>query len=201
MSSHIEKANVLMEALPYMQKLSGKTIVVKYGGNAMINEELKETIVEDIALLKLIGANPIVVHGGGPDITNALKSFNIETKFINGLRYTDADTMRIAQMVLVGKTNKEIVSLVEKHGGNAIGISGIDGKCIKCEKKTTTVDGREDERGFVGNIVKADGKVSMINVEMPPEAPDVVGTVTGFIEKSPDIVAKFKDIFAKGDKE
>ena len=131
MSSHIEKANVLMEALPYMQKLSGKTIVVKYGGNAMINEELKETIVEDIALLKLIGANPIVVHGGGPDITNALKSFNIETKFINGLRYTDADTMRIAQMVLVGKTNKEIVSLVEKHGGNAIGISGIDGKCIK----------------------------------------------------------------------
>ena len=159
MSSHIEKANVLMEALPYMQKLSGKTIVVKYGGNAMINEELKESIVEDIALLKLIGANPIVVHGGGPDITNALKSFNIETKFINGLRYTDADTMRIAQMVLVGKTNKEIVSLVEKHGGNAIGISGIDGKCIKCEKKTTIVDGKEVELGFVGNIVKVDGKV------------------------------------------
>lgn len=105
MNSHIEKANVLVEALPYMQRLSGKTIVVKYGGNAMINEELKETIVEDIALLKLIGANPIVVHGGGPDITNALKSFNIETKFINGLRYTDAETMRIAQMVLVGKTN------------------------------------------------------------------------------------------------
>ena len=159
MSSHIEKANVLMEALPYMQKLSGKTIVVKYGGNAMINEELKETIVEDIALLKLIGANPIVVHGGGPDITSALKNANIETKFINGLRYTDADTMRIAQMVLVGKTNKEIVSLIEKHGGKAIGISGIDGKCIKCEKKTTIVDGKEVELGFVGNIVKVDGKV------------------------------------------
>lgn len=159
MSSHIEKANVLMEALPYMQKLSGKTIVVKYGGNAMINEELKETIVEDIALLKLIGANPIVVHGGGPDITNALKSFNIETKFINGLRYTDADTMRIAQMVLVGKTNKEIVSLVEKHGGNAIGISGIDGKCIKCTKKKTKVEGEEIDLGFVGEIVKVDGKV------------------------------------------
>ena len=159
MSSHIEKANVLMEALPYMQKLSGKTIVVKYGGNAMINEELKETIVEDIALLKLIGANPIVVHGGGPDITNALKSFNIETKFINGLRYTDAETMRIAQMVLVGKTNKEIVSLVEKHGGNAIGISGIDGKCIKCTQKKTIVDGKEVDLGFVGEIVKVDGKV------------------------------------------
>ncbi len=159
MNSHIEKANVLVEALPYMQKLSGKTIVVKYGGNAMINEELKETIVEDIALLKLIGANPIVVHGGGPDITNALKSFNIETKFINGLRYTDAETMRIAQMVLVGKTNKEIVSLVEKHGGNAIGISGIDGKCIKCEKKKTIVDGKEVDLGFVGNIVRVDGKV------------------------------------------
>ncbi|MBQ8003105.1 MAG: acetylglutamate kinase [Clostridia bacterium] len=159
MNSHIEKANVLVEALPYMQRLSGKTIVVKYGGNAMINEELKETIVEDIALLKLIGANPIVVHGGGPDITNALKSFNIETKFINGLRYTDAETMRIAQMVLVGKTNKEIVSLVEKHGGNAIGISGIDGKCIKCTKKKTIVGGKEVDLGFVGEIVRVDGKV------------------------------------------
>ncbi len=159
MNTHIEKANTLVEALPYMQKLSGKTIVIKYGGNAMINEELKETIVEDIALLKLIGANPIVVHGGGPDITNALKNANIETKFINGLRYTDKETMRIAQMVLVGKTNKEIVSLIEKHGGNAIGISGIDGKCIKCNKKTTVVDGEEVELGFVGNIVKVDGKV------------------------------------------
>lgn len=159
MNTHIEKANILVEALPYMQKLSGKTIVIKYGGNAMINEELKETIVEDIALLKLIGANPIVVHGGGPDITNALKNANIETKFINGLRYTDKETMRIAQMVLVGKTNKEIVSLIEKHGGNAIGISGIDGKCIKCDKKTTVVDGEEVELGFVGNIVKVDGKV------------------------------------------
>lgn len=159
MSSYIEKANVLVEALPYMQKLSGKTIVIKYGGNAMINDELKETIIEDIALLKLIGANPIVVHGGGPDITSALKNFNIETKFINGLRYTDEETMRIAQMVLVGKTNKEIVSLIEKHGGNAIGISGIDGKCIKCEKKTTMVDGKEVELGFVGKIVRVDGKV------------------------------------------
>lgn len=157
--SNAQRAEVLTQALPYIKRYNGKTVVVKYGGNAMINEELKETIVEDIALLKLIGANPIVVHGGGPDITNALKSFNIETKFINGLRYTDADTMRIAQMVLVGKTNKEIVSLVEKHGGNAIGISGIDGKCIKCEKKTTIVDGKEVELGFVGNIVKVDGKV------------------------------------------
>lgn len=159
MNAHIEKANVLVEALPYMQKLSGKTIVIKYGGNAMINDELKETIVEDIALLKLIGANPIVVHGGGPDITSALKNANIETRFVNGLRYTDSETMRIAQMVLVGKTNKEIVSLIEKHGGNAIGISGIDGKCIKCEKKTTLVDGNEVELGFVGQIVRVDGKV------------------------------------------
>lgn len=157
--SYIDQANILVTALPYMQKLSGKTIVVKYGGNAMINDELKETIIEDITLLKLIGANPIVVHGGGPDITNALKSFNIETKFVNGLRYTDEETMRIAQMVLVGKTNKEIVSLIEKHGGSAIGISGIDGKCIKCEKKTTTVDGKEVELGFVGKIIRVDGKV------------------------------------------
>lgn len=157
--SYIDQANILVTALPYMQKLSGKTIVIKYGGNAMINDELKETIIEDITLLKLIGANPIVVHGGGPDITNALKNFNIETKFINGLRYTDEETMRIAQMVLVGKTNKEIVSLIEKHGGNAIGISGIDGACIKCKKKTTVVDGNEVDLGFVGNILEVDDTV------------------------------------------
>ncbi len=157
--SYIDQANILVTALPYMQKLSGKTIVIKYGGNAMVNDELKETIMEDITLLKLIGANPIVVHGGGPDITNALKNFNIETKFINGLRYTDSETMRIAQMVLVGKTNKEIVSLIEKHGGNAIGISGIDGACIKCSKKKTVVEGEEVDLGFVGNILEVDDRV------------------------------------------
>ncbi|MCD8049596.1 MAG: acetylglutamate kinase [Clostridia bacterium] len=152
-------ANILVTALPYIQKLAGKTIVIKYGGNAMINEELKNSVIEDITLLKYIGANPIVVHGGGPDITAALKSYNIESKFINGLRVTDEETMRVAQMVLVGKTNKEIVSLIGKNGGNAIGICGIDGACIKCRRKTTVVDGERVDIGFVGDIVDVDEKV------------------------------------------
>ena len=115
MDELIKKAGILIEALPYIQKFSGTTIVVKYGGNAMINEELKHSVIEDIILLKYIGLNPIVVHGGGPDISKALHDNNIKSEFINGLRVTDADTMRIAQMVLVGKTNKEIVSLKPKR--------------------------------------------------------------------------------------
>lgn len=152
-------ANVLVTALPYIQKLAGKTIVIKYGGNAMVSEELKNSVIEDITLLKYVGANPIVVHGGGPDITAALKSYNIESKFINGLRVTDEETMRVAQMVLVGKTNKEIVSLIGKNGGNAIGLCGIDGGCIKCRKKTTVVDGERVDIGYVGEIVDVDDKV------------------------------------------
>ena len=102
----IKKANILIEALPYIQKFSNKTFVIKYGGNAMVNEELKASVMEDITLLKFIGINPIVVHGGGPDITKALSDMNIESRFQNGLRVTDAETMRVVQMVLMGKTNK-----------------------------------------------------------------------------------------------
>ncbi len=149
----IKKAEVLTEALPYIQKLRGKTIVIKYGGNAMINEDLKNMVMEDIILLKYVGANPILVHGGGPDISNALKQYNIESKFINGLRVTDDETVRIAQMVLVGKTNKEIVSLINKHGGYGIGICGIDGNIIKCRKMTKDADGNEIDIGYVGDIV------------------------------------------------
>ncbi len=154
----IKKAEVLTEALPYIQKLRGKTIVIKYGGNAMINEELKNTVMEDIILLKYVGANPILVHGGGPDISNALKQYNIESKFINGLRVTDEETVRIAQMVLVGKTNKEIVSLINKHGGYGIGICGIDGNIIKCRKMTKDADGNDIDIGYVGDIVSINSK-------------------------------------------
>ena len=157
--TNFDKANILVTALPYIQKLAGKTIVVKYGGNAMVNDELKESVMEDITLLKYIGANPIVVHGGGPDITAALGKFGVESKFINGLRVTDEETMRVAQMVLVGKTNKEIVSLIEKKGGSAIGISGIDGNMIKCKRKTTVVDGERVDIGFVGDIIEVDDRV------------------------------------------
>ncbi len=156
MEELIKKAGILIEALPFIQKFAGKTVVIKYGGNAMINEELKSSVIEDIILLKFIGLNPIVVHGGGPDISKALHDNNIKSEFINGLRVTDADTMRIAQEVLVGKTNKEIVSLLNYKGGKAVGFCGIDGGFIKCEKKFTEVDGKKVDLGFVGEIVSVD---------------------------------------------
>lgn len=159
MEKYIKKANILIEALPYIQRLAGKTVVIKYGGNAMINDELKEKVMADITLLKYIGVNPIVVHGGGPDITEALKVYRVESKFVNGLRYTDAVTMSVAQMVLIGKTNKEIVSLLNLKGGNAVGVSGIDGKLIECEKYTKTPEGDDIDVGSVGEIVNINTEV------------------------------------------
>ena len=127
MEELIKKAGILVEALPYIQKLNGKTVVIKYGGNAMISEELKNKVMEDITLLKFIGLHPVLVHGGGPDISETLTRFGIQSEFVNGLRVTDDETMRVAQMVLMGKTNKEIVSLISQKGGKALGLSGIDG--------------------------------------------------------------------------
>ena len=150
----IRKAEILVEALPYIQALYGKTVVIKYGGNAMINEDLKNSVMQDITLLKYIGMNPIVVHGGGPEISKALKSYNIQSEFVNGLRKTDAQTVEVAQMVLVGKTNKEIVSLLNGKGGKAVGLSGIDGRLIECEKHLEMVDGNPVDLGFVGKITK-----------------------------------------------
>lgn len=152
----IKKAGILVESLPYIQKFYGKTVVIKYGGNAMINEELKHSVAEDITLLKYVGVNPIVVHGGGPDITHALQQFNIESKFIGGLRVTDQETVDIARMVLVGKTNKEIVSLFNKKGGKAVGLCGIDGNLIQCKKAEVFEDGKPVDIGFVGDIVSID---------------------------------------------
>ena len=154
METLIKKAEILIEALPYIQKFSGKTVVVKYGGNAMINEDLKNSVIEDIILLKFIGLNPIVVHGGGPDISKALNEKGVKSQFINGLRVTDEETVKVAREVLIGKTNKEIVALINKHGGRAVGISGIDASFIECEKQKTTVDGEEVDIGYVGKITK-----------------------------------------------
>lgn len=154
MEELIKKAGILIEALPYIQKFANKTVVIKYGGNAMINEELKNSVMEDITLLKFIGLKPIVVHGGGPDISEALKKNNIKSEFINGLRVTDEETMRVAQMVLVGKTNKEIVSLLNCNGGKAVGFCGIDGNLISCKKQYTEVDGKKVDLGFVGNVIE-----------------------------------------------
>ncbi|MBQ9915298.1 MAG: acetylglutamate kinase [Clostridia bacterium] len=154
MEELIKKAGILVEALPYIRKLYNKTVVIKYGGNAMINEDLKHSVMEDVTLLKYVGMHPVVVHGGGPDISAALKTYNIESKFVGGLRVTDAQTMAVAQMVLVGKTNKEIVSLLNQFGGKAVGICGIDGGLIECEPMDKDADGNPVDLGYVGKIVK-----------------------------------------------
>lgn len=159
MEKRIERASILTEALPYIQKLYGKTIVIKYGGNAMINEDLKHSVMEDITLLKYVGMNPVIVHGGGPDISEALKTYNVESNFVGGLRVTDEQTMRVAQMVLVGKTNKEVVSNVNLNGGKAIGLCGIDGKIIECEPLTEDAEGNKIDVGFVGKIKKVNAGI------------------------------------------
>ena len=159
MGELISKAETLIEALPYMQRLSGKTVVIKYGGNAMINDELKNNVMEDITLLKFIGINPVIVHGGGPDISAMLEKLAIHSEFRQGLRVTDSQTMEVAQMVLMGKTNKEIVSLLNQKGAKAIGICGIDGNLIECRKLVKDADGHPIDLGFVGEITKINTKV------------------------------------------
>ena len=145
----LDKANVLVEALPYIQKFYGKTIVVKYGGNAIKSPELTKKILQDITILKYVGMNPIVVHGGGPEINHYSEKFGLETKWVNGLRVTDEDTMEVVQVALVGKVNKSIVSMLNSIGAKAIGLCGIDGSLIKVTKRPP-VDGVD--LGFVGEI-------------------------------------------------
>lgn len=158
-SETIKKANILIEALPYIQNFYGKTVVIKYGGNAMINDDLKNSVMEDITLLKYIGMRPVLVHGGGPEINKVLEQFNIKSQRINGLRVTDSVTMEIVQMVLVGKTNKEIVSLLNQKGSKAIGLCGIDGSLLECEKHYETVDGQPMDIGYVGKITRVNTKL------------------------------------------
>lgn len=146
------KADVLIAALPYIQKYYGKTVVVKYGGNAMIDPELKKAVMSDIILLTLVGVKIVLIHGGGPEISSLLGKLGIESKFVNGLRYTDSETAEVVQMVLAGKTNKDLVSLVEVCGGKAVGLCGIDGGMIKAKK----VDDGKNDYGFVGDIVSVD---------------------------------------------
>ena len=157
--NYAQHANILVQALPYIQEYYGKTIVIKYGGNAMINDELTSTVINDIILMKCIGINPIIVHGGGPDISTTLSKMNHKSKFINGLRYTDETTITVAQMVLAGKVNKDLVKLIEKTGGKAIGLSGIDGSLIKAKKLNSEID-----LGFVGEITSVN--TDLLNLAM-----------------------------------
>lgn len=154
MENWLQKASVLNEALPYIQKFRGKTIVVKYGGSAMVDHELKKNVVRDVALLKLVGFRPVIVHGGGKEITKWTKKVGIETRFVNGLRVTDKDTMEVAEMVL-NRINKGLASIMEKVGVHAVGISGKDGSVLRVKKKLS----KGEDIGFVGEVTEVNTKL------------------------------------------
>lgn len=146
--SNSERSEILVQALPYIQKYQNKTVVIKYGGNAMINEELRDAVMTDIVLLRSVGVNVVLVHGGGPEISEMLTRIGKESRFVDGLRYTDKETIDVVQMVLAGKVNKHLVQLISKHGGKSIGLCGLDGDMIKARKYTKA------DIGFVGEITE-----------------------------------------------
>ena len=146
--SNSERSEILVQALPYIQKYQNKTVVIKYGGNAMINEELRDAVMTDIVLRRSVGVNVVLVHGGGPEISEMLNRIGKESRFVDGLRYTDKETIDVVQMVLAGKVNKHLVQLISKHGGKSIGLCGLDGDMIKARKYTKA------DIGFVGEITE-----------------------------------------------
>ena len=151
-SSHVERAQVLAEALPYIQKYSGKTVVVKYGGNAMISEALRKAVISDIILLHLVGIQVVVVHGGGPEISAMLKKIGKESRFVDGLRYTDEETMEVVQQVLCGKVNKDLVATLNRMGGRALGLCGMDAGLFQARKLS-------ERYGLVGEITQVDHSI------------------------------------------
>lgn len=158
MQEYIDKTKILIEALPYIKTFSGKIVVIKYGGSAMLNEELKKSVIKDIVLMKLVGISPVVIHGGGPEINKMLKQIDKQSEFINGLRVTDEETMEVVEMVLSGKINKDIVMNLQNQGFNAAGISGKDGNILKARKKL--IDGQD--AGLIGEIVEVNA--NLINI-------------------------------------
>ncbi|CAA0115256.1 Acetylglutamate kinase [BD1-7 clade bacterium] len=164
-TSAAQTAEVLSEALPYIQQFVGKTIVVKYGGNAMTDEALKSSFAKNVVLMKTVGINPIVVHGGGPQIGDLLEKLNIESRFVNGMRVTDSETMDVVEMVLGGMVNKDIVSLLNQHGAKAVGISGKDGGLIKARKHIMTQTAEETKVPEIIDIGHV-GEVESINTDL-----------------------------------
>jgi len=150
LQQYIDKAKILIEALPYIKRFNGITVVIKYGGSALIDEEIKNSVMQDIALMKFVGFNPVIVHGGGPDINNMLERLDIESHFINGLRVTDDETMEVVEMVLAGKINKAMTMELSQQGVKTVGISGVDGRMLEVEKLTPN----GNDIGRVGDIVK-----------------------------------------------
>ncbi len=153
--SNKDWADVLVQALPYFKQYAGKTVVVKYGGNAMLNEALKAAVMQDIVLLNTIGVHVVLVHGGGPEINAMLEKVGKESRFVNGLRYTDSETMEIVQMVLTGKLNKDIVGLLLQNGGKAVGLSGVDSGLLRAKK----IDADGEDLGFVGEVTEVNPEI------------------------------------------
>jgi acetylglutamate kinase len=165
MKKSLERAEVLIEALPYIRRFSGKTVVIKYGGHAMVDEELKDDFARDVVMMKYIGIHPVVVHGGGPQIGTFLKKLGKTSQFIQGMRVTDEETMDIVEMVLVGKVNKEIVGLINRHGGKAVGLSGKDANLIRAEKYFLNAEKVKDTPPEIIDIGLV-GKVTEINAQL-----------------------------------
>ena len=161
----VQKAGILLEALPYLREFAGKTIVIKYGGAAMVQDELKASFARDIVLMKFIGIDPVIVHGGGPQINKTLERMGVKSRFVEGHRVTDEETVNVVEMVLVGKVNKEIVALINGAGGRAVGLSGKDGRLIEAEKKLISVPTAAEDRPEIVDIGLV-GKVTKINTDV-----------------------------------
>lgn len=196
--SALEKAEILVEALPYIKDFYGRTVVIKYGGAAMIDCELKQKIMQDIVLMKYVGMNPIVVHGGGPEITQMLKRLDIQSRFVNGLRVTDQETMEVVEMVLGGKVNKEIVAGINANGGKAIGISGKDGNLIHARPVDDT-----GQMGFVGAVTCVNPEIIETLIQngyIPVIAPIGIDEAGQSYNINADLVASAIAVALKADK-
>lgn len=196
--SSMERADILLEALPYIRRFYNKTIVIKYGGHAMVDDELKDKFAQDVVMMKYIGINPVVVHGGGPQIGGFLKKLGKESKFIQGMRVTDEETMDIVEMVLAGLVNKEIVGLINRHGGNAVGLSGKDGNLVGAEKYFLSAEKAQNtppeiiDIGLVGKVKSINSQLIVTLVQnsfIPVIAPTGIGDNGETYNINADIVA------------
>ncbi len=188
MDEIISKAQTLIEALPYIKKFHNKTVIIKYGGSAMIDQKLKETVILDIILMKFVGINPVIIHGGGKAISSLMKKLDKEVLFVDGYRFTDKETMDITEMVLTGQINKEIVALINHNGGKGVGISGKDGNLIKAKKK----DIMTKDLGFVGDIIEINPEILNVldnNGFIPIVSPVAIGENGETYNINADIVA------------
>ena len=198
MKKRIQKAETLLEALPFIKTFYGKTIVIKYGGNAMVSDKLKESFAQDVVMMKYIGINPVIVHGGGPQIGKTLDSLGIQSEFVDGQRITNKEMIDVVEMVLGGKVNKEIVSLIDRHGVNPVGISGKDGDLIHAKRHKRVKHSPETDRpeiidmGLVGEITKVNPKILEVldqNGFIPVIAPTGKGTEGETLNINADFVA------------